>query len=93
MRKVHRIAPEVKEQILRRIKDEGVSVSQAAKAHGVAEATIYSWLGKGVRNAPRIGELARLKRRNEELLALVGELTFSTPTTAGNTVHTCSSRP
>ena len=76
MKKSHRIAPEVKEQILRRIKDEGVSVSQAAKEHGVSEATVYGWLGRGVKSAPSIGELARLKRQNEELLALVGELTL-----------------
>jgi transposase-like protein len=66
----------VKEQILRRIKDEGVPVSQAAKEHGVSEATIYGWLGKGVKGAPTVGELVRLKRQNEELLALVGELTL-----------------
>jgi transposase-like protein len=76
MKKNHRIAPEVKEQILRRIKDEGVPVSQAAKEHGVSEATIYGWLGKGVKGAPTVGELVRLKRQNEELLALVGELTL-----------------
>lgn len=76
MKKNHRIAPEVKEQILRRIKDEGVSVSQAAKEHGVSEGTVYGWLGRGVKSAPSIGELARLKRQNEELLALVGELTL-----------------
>lgn len=76
MKKNHRIAPEVKEQILRRIKDEGIPVSRAAKEHGVSEATIYGWLGRGVKSAPSIGELARLKRQNEELLALVGELTL-----------------
>ncbi len=76
MKKMHRIAPEVKEQILKRIKDEGVSVSQTAKEHGVSEATVYGWLGRGVKSAPSLGELARLKRQNEELLALVGELTL-----------------
>ena len=76
MKKNYRIAPEVREQILKRIKEEGVSVAEAAKEHGVAEGTIYGWLGKGVRNAPTIGELVRLKRQNEELLALVGELTL-----------------
>ncbi|HXF48658.1 MAG TPA: transposase [Verrucomicrobiae bacterium] len=46
MKKHYRIAPEVKEQILKCIKEEGVSVSQAAKEHGVAEAMIYRWLGE-----------------------------------------------
>ena len=76
MKKNHRIAPDVREQILRRVKEEGLSVSQAAKEHGVSEATIYGWLGRGVKGTPSIGELVRLKRQNEELLALVGELTL-----------------
>jgi transposase-like protein len=76
MKKIHRIASEVKEQILKRIKDEGVPVSQAAKEHGVSEAAVYGWLGRGVKSAPSVGELVRLKRQNEELLALVGELTL-----------------
>lgn len=76
MRKTHRIAPEVREQILKRIKEEGVPVSVAAKDAGIADATIYHWLGKGVKGMPTLGELVRLKRQNEELLALVGELTL-----------------
>lgn len=74
MGKIHRIAPEVREQILRRIKEEGTPVDQAAKDAGIHHTTIYNWLGKGIKNAPTIGELVRLKRQNEELLALVGEL-------------------
>lgn len=76
MKKSYRVAPEVREQILKRIKEEGVSVSQAAKEHGVSEAAVYRWLGRGLKNAPSIGEFVRLKRQNEELLALVGELTL-----------------
>lgn len=74
-RKAHKIAPEVKQEILRRLKEEGVPVSQAAKEHGISDATIYSWLGKGVRGAPTLAELVKLKRENRELLELVGELT------------------
>jgi len=77
MKKTYRIAPEIKEQILKRIKEEGTPVSQAAKEHGLNPATVYNWLGKGVTGSPTIGELVKLKRRNEELLALVGELTLS----------------
>ena len=66
----------MKDQILRRIKEEGVSVLEAATAHGLSPRTLYSWLGKGVKGLPTIAELVRLKRQNEELLALVGELTL-----------------
>lgn len=44
--KQHHIAPEVKEQIIGRIKNEGVSVVQAAKEHGKSEGTIYTWIAK-----------------------------------------------
>ena len=81
MKKTYRTAPEIKEQILKRIKEEGIPVVQAAKEHGVNPATIYNWLGKGVKGTPTIGELVRLKRQNEELLALVGELTLASSRT------------
>lgn len=76
MKKQYRIAPDVREQILKRIKEEGIPVAQAAKEHGVHEATVYNWLGKGLKEAPTIGELVRVKRQNQELLAIVGELTL-----------------
>lgn len=38
--KKYRIAPEVKEQIINRIKNDGVSVAQAAKEHGIHETTV-----------------------------------------------------
>jgi len=40
--KKHRIAPDVKEQIIGRIKNDGVTVTDAAKEHGISENTIYS---------------------------------------------------
>jgi transposase-like protein len=76
MKKTHRIAPEVKEQILGRIKNEGVAVAAAAKEHGVSEQTIYGWLGKGAEGAPTYAEVSRLKRENAELKQLVGEITL-----------------
>ncbi len=72
----HRIAAEVKQDILRRIKEGGVSVAQAAQEHGIHETTVYDWLAKGADGAPTIGELVRLKKENQELLRLVGELTL-----------------
>ena len=44
--KKHRIALEVKEQIINRIKNDGVSVVQAATDHGISENTIYTWIAK-----------------------------------------------
>ena len=74
--KSHRGAKEVKEQIVKRIKDEGVSVSEAAKEHGLSTQTIYGWLTKGASGSPSWAEIARLKRENKSLLELVGEITM-----------------
>ncbi|OGE26910.1 hypothetical protein A3C26_03925 [Candidatus Daviesbacteria bacterium RIFCSPHIGHO2_02_FULL_39_12] len=38
------IAKEVKEQILKRIKEEGITVSQAAADTGISTKTIYNWM-------------------------------------------------
>lgn len=76
MKKHYRIAPEVREQILKRIKEEGMPVAQAAKEHGVSDVTIYDWLGKGTESAPSWTEFAKLKRENKALLELAGEITL-----------------
>ncbi|MDP3794533.1 MAG: transposase [bacterium] len=74
-KKTHKIAPEVKAEILRRVKEEGVSVSQASQEHGVTTTTIYTWLGAGVNSAPSWSEFSRLKREKDDLLRLLGDLT------------------
>jgi transposase-like protein len=73
--KKHRIAPEVKEQIINRIKNEGVSVVQAAQEHGIAEGTIYAWIAKKVDGVSQ-SDIIKLKRENAQLLQLVGEITL-----------------
>lgn len=74
MKKGHRVAREVKEQIIGRIKNEGLAVAQVAKEHGVSEQTVYNWLGAGVEGKPTYAEVSRLKRENAELKQLVGEI-------------------
>lgn len=75
-KKGYRVAKEVKDQILKRVKDEGVSVPQAAADHGISEKTIYKWLTKGVSGTPSWAEYAKLKKENKGLLELVGSLTM-----------------
>jgi len=74
--KSHKISPEVKQDILRRIKEGGVPVAQAAKEHGIHHTTIYNWLGVGTQSAPSWSEFAKVQKQNKELLGLVGELTL-----------------
>lgn len=70
------IAPEVKKQILERVK-EGIPVKQLAEEHGISPQSIYAWLGKGATAPPSFLELGRLRQENRQLRELIGELTFS----------------
>ena len=54
-KKHHRIAANVKADILRRVKEEGISVAQAAKDHGISEGTIYGLDGKRSNRCPVLG--------------------------------------
>lgn len=74
--KNYRIAKDVKDQILKRIKDEGVSVSRAAEEHGISTHTIYRWLTKGASANPSWSEVTKLKKENKALLELLGEVTM-----------------
>ncbi len=66
----------MRQQILGRIKNDGVSVATAAKEHGISDATIYNWLTKGVKGQPTLLEVVRLKKEKKVLLELVGEMTL-----------------
>ena len=74
--KKHHIATDVREQIINRIKNDGITVAQAAKDHGISDATIYGWIAKKVEGQPTFSELIRLKKENAQLLQLVGEITL-----------------
>lgn len=71
----YKVSPEVKQQILKRIKEEGVTVTQAAEEHGLSTQTIYGWIAKGVTAPPSVLELSRLKRENQTLHEIIGRLT------------------
>jgi len=76
MKKVFKISQESKEQILNRVKEEGLPVAKVAEAHGISPNTIYGWLGKAIKAQPSWKEFSGLQKQNKELLALVGELTI-----------------
>jgi len=71
------IPKETKEQILRRIKDEGITVSQAAAEHGISTKTIYNWMRSSTIVDHSVLEINRLKRENKELAEIIGLLTLS----------------
>lgn len=74
--KKHRIALDVKDQIINRIKNDGISVVQAAQDHGVKENTIYGLIAKKTEGQPTLSEIIKLKRENTQLMQLVGEITL-----------------
>lgn len=71
-----RVATEVKAEIVRRIKKEGVPIAQAAKEHGITDRAIYKWLGVGAQGAPTFSEFSRIQKQNKDLLEIVGEMTL-----------------
>jgi len=77
MPKRHVIRPDVKAQILKRLKEDGVPVTTLAEEHGISTKTIYNWLSRGaVNNQPSLLAYAKLKKENQMLKELVGNLTL-----------------
>lgn len=71
----YKVSRETKEQILKRIKEEGVSVAQVAEDHGVSTKTIYNWLTRGVTKPVSWSEYNKLKKENQDLKTFIGEIT------------------
>ena len=70
------ISKEIKEEILNRIKTEGVAVTKLAEQYGISDKTIYRWLKSGISSEPNIAlEMNKLRRENEDLLLIIGKLT------------------
>lgn len=67
--------PEIREQILNRVKNDHIPVSQVAREFGLADGTIYSWIGTKATGAPSMLEIIQLKRKIESLYLLIGQLT------------------
>jgi len=73
----HKINQETKDRIINKIKNEGMSVPQAAEEFGLARNTIYNWIGTKNQGEPGILEVAKLKRENNELRQIIGGLTLN----------------
>ncbi len=73
----HVIAKEIKEQILKRIKEDGITVANAALEHGVSTKTIYNWMRSKTVQADGVMEIGKLRRENKELLEIIGRLTHN----------------
>jgi transposase-like protein len=71
------IDPELKAEIVAKIRNDGMSVSEASTTYGVNAKSIYYWLRDGVVDGNRnlILENNKLKKENEQLYKLLGRAT------------------
>lgn len=77
MGKVGRTSTEVKERILKKIKEEGMTAVSVAESEGVNVKTVYSWLRKeGEVTGVSWSSHNRLKRENQQLKEIIGHLTL-----------------
>ena len=70
------IAKEIREEILSKVKQGKYNVPELAKQYAVSDKTIYTWLRKKGKKEISLVEFNRLKRQNEELKRIIGELTY-----------------
>lgn len=71
-----RYPQEVREEVLKKIRN-GQKVSDVAKLHGINDMTIRTWLERDTASiAAETLEISRLKRENESLLRIIGQLTY-----------------
>lgn len=70
-----RHSKETKEEILRKVR-EGQRVSEVAKSYGISEMTVRTWLARETDGATETLEISRLRRENEALLKIIGQLTY-----------------
>lgn len=71
------IDPKLKSEVIDQVRNNGMSVSQAANKYEVNPRTIYGWLKSGIVDNDRnlILELNKLKRENEQLYKLLRRAT------------------
>lgn len=75
-KKGYRIAKEIKDEILSKIKNEGLSVADAATQYGIHAGTVYAWLGTKATGTVSFLEHNKLKKENEQLKQIIGDLTI-----------------
>lgn len=68
------LSSDQKEEVIRRVRENGERVPDLAKEFGVAPRSIYNALKKTAGGSSDALEIAKLKREKEALLKIIGEL-------------------
>ncbi len=69
------LSPEIRAKIISSIKDDGLSIADAAKTYNFTEDTIKKWLRGSIDNAhTSSSELYRLRKENQVLREIIGSL-------------------
>ncbi len=69
------ISPEQRSSILSSIKNDGMSIPDAAKTFMIREDTIKKWIRKQTKNSHTSNtEIEKLKKENNELKTIIGEM-------------------
>lgn len=69
--------PHIRAEIVSKIRNEGLSVSEASTTYGISSKSIYYWLREGVVDGNRnlILENNRLKKELEQVYKVLGRAT------------------
>lgn len=70
-----RVALEIKEEILTKIKGGG-KVVDLAHQYGISDKTIYTWLARMVTPEISFSEYNRLRKENDELKRMIGVISL-----------------
>lgn len=81
-----KIAPEVKSEVLLKIKS-GEAVASLAEKFGISVKTIYGWLRWETTNKVSWMEYSRLKKENQTLKEIVGVLTLELQRSKKKTIN------
>lgn len=68
------IAASKRNEIITKIRHEGMTVPEASRQYGVTTKSIYRWLRDNVGDSTTL-EVNRLKRENEQLYTIIGKIT------------------
>lgn len=81
-----KVAPEVKAEVLSKIK-AGEPVASLAQSYGLSVKTIYGWLRWNTVKGASWLDVARLKKENQQLKEIIGVLTLELQKVKKKTNH------